>query len=73
MTYTLNPNLENSEAVLDMYEFAGRVIGKALFERVTMNFHFDDCTLSYLAGKPVTLEDLQSLDAPVKYRRICSK
>ena len=67
LTYTINPKLDNSDATLDLFEFAGRVIGKALFERVVLNVHLDDCTLKYLVGKPLTLEDLQSLDTPVLF------
>ena len=71
MAYTINPKADNTLPTLDMYEFAGRVIGKALFERITINLHFDDCTLKYLSNRPLVLEDLRSLDEAVFTRLSC--
>ncbi len=66
VSYSINPNSPDTEKILDAYEFAGKVVGKAIFERITLDMHFDNCLLRALVGKPVTLEDLKSLDAPVQ-------
>ena len=48
-----------------MYEFVGKVVGKSIFERITLDIHFDYCLLRTIAGRDLTLEDLVSLDTPV--------
>lgn len=65
VVYTINPDLKDSVQILEAYSFIGKVIGKALFERIVIDMHFDDCLLGYLVGLPVELEDLQTLDTPV--------
>lgn len=67
VNYTINHKLPDTEAVLDMYEFVGKVIGKAIFEHITLNAHFDHCVLRALTGRDVILEDLKTLDTQVAY------
>lgn len=62
VSYTINPKAPNTEDVLELYEFAGKVVGKAIFERITLNIHFDHCLLRALTGRDITLEDLKTLD-----------
>lgn len=69
ISYTINPKSSDSVATLDMYEFAGKVVGKAIFERITLDIHFDDCFLKSLAGRDLVLDDLRSLDTPVNNKK----
>lgn len=71
VSYKINPKVPDSEDMLHMYQFAGRIVGKAIFERITFDMHFDNCLLKAIAGKSPTLEDLKSLDTPVIIRVHC--
>ena len=63
--YVINPKSSDTKETLKLYEFAGRVVGKAIFERITLDIHFDDCLLKALSEKQITLDDLKSIDSPV--------
>ena len=65
INYAINPQSPETPEVLAVYEFAGKVVGKAIFERITLDLRFNDCILKAIAGKSPTLKDLQSLDAQV--------
>ena len=68
VSYTINPKSSDDEKTLDMYEFAGKVVGKAMFERITLDMYFDDCLLKAVADRSLTLEDLKTMDTPVSRR-----
>ena len=65
VSYTINPKSPFDSKTLEIYEFAGKVIGKAIFERISLDIHFDYCLLAALSGNEPTLEDLRTLDTPV--------
>ena len=55
---------------LEMYEFFGMVLGKALFENILVEIPLAPFFLSKLLGKTNTLDDLKSLDSSL-YKSLC--
>ncbi len=41
VTYKLNPYTEEDEKVEGLLRLAGKVLGKAIFERIPINAHID--------------------------------
>lgn len=68
----INPKIPDNEETLELYEFAGKVVGKAIFERITLDIIFDNCLLRAIAGQQPSLDDLKFLDTPVKLYNILS-
>jgi E3 ubiquitin-protein ligase HUWE1 len=54
---------------LQLFEFAGRVIARALSEGQTLDTHLSLAFLKHLLGVPVTLRDLEDVDEDV-YRNL---
>eukprot|EP00871_Galdieria_phlegrea_P002171 jgi/Galph1/2955/GphlegSOOS_G1625.1 len=54
---------------LEMFEFLGRILGKALFDRILVDLHFATFFLSKLLGEPNYTDDLESLD-PEMYKNL---
>lgn len=46
----------------DYLSIFGAVLGKAIFEKVTIEYHFDHTFLRMLIGERVTLEDVRTFD-----------
>lgn len=67
VSYTINPKTPANLQTLKLYEFAGKIIGKAIFERITLDIHFDRCTLAAIAHQKPTLKELKSLDTGVRH------
>ena len=44
------------------FNFLGKILGKAMYEGITLEPKFADFFLRRLIGKPNTLNDLKSLD-----------
>lgn len=64
---------------LQMIEFLGRVVGKALYEGILLEYSFSPLFVSKLLGRYSFLDELSSLDAELHRNlmylkvRICSK
>lgn len=56
--YTIVPNSFDPE----LYQLVGRVIGKALFENIPINFPLNKMLYKYILDHPVTSEDIQYID-----------
>eukprot|EP01066_Platyproteum_vivax_P009807 Platyproteum_vivax@DN4344_c0_g1_i1.p1 len=62
VTYQINPNSWINEAHLDYFEFAGRCLGKAIFEKVAIKATLCRPLLKQLLGGKADLEDLAYAD-----------
>jgi ubiquitin-protein ligase E3 C len=54
---------------LEMFEFLGRILGKAIFDRILVDLPLATFFLSKLLGEPNYTDDLESLD-PEMYRNL---
>jgi ubiquitin-protein ligase E3 C len=53
----------------DYFNFLGKILGKAMYEGITLEPKFADFFLRKLIGKPSSLNDLKSLD-PELYKQL---
>lgn len=60
---TNRPNVSNN--YLEYYEFIGKVLGKALFDKITVKGNFNVVLLKLIMSEDVNLEDLTFLDTGV--------
>ena len=58
-----------SEGGIEMIEFLGRIVGKALYEGILLEYCFSSAFLQKLVGKYSFLDDLSALD-PELYRNL---
>ena len=65
VVYKINPKAPNTTENLELYKMMGKVIGKALFEKMTIPTTLDRFLLKQLIGAEFTLEDLKSSDKEV--------
>ncbi|KAJ2507674.1 hypothetical protein H4217_008737, partial [Coemansia sp. RSA 1939] len=70
-TYTLqiNPHSEINPEHLNYFRFIGRTMGLAIFHRRFLDAFFTSSFYKMILKKPVTLEDMQSVDADI-YRSL---
>lgn len=52
-----------------MFEFLGRIVGKALYEGILLDFYFSHVFVQKLLGRYSFLDELSSLD-PELYRNL---
>ncbi|KAJ2787768.1 NEDD4 E3 ubiquitin-protein ligase [Coemansia interrupta] len=69
--YTLqfNPNSEINPEHLNYFRFIGRTMGLAIFHRRFLDAFFTSSFYKMILKKPITLDDMQSIDAEV-YRSL---
>jgi E3 ubiquitin-protein ligase HUWE1 len=63
--YRINPNAEKDEHILDCFGLLGKIMGKAVFEKIPLNCYFDRSIIKYLLGQPLDLEDIFYFDKSV--------
>jgi len=68
-TLGVNTSLTMDNEVLQHYEFAGRILGKAMYESILVDPQFCLPFLNQLLGKKNSLEDLRNFD-PQFYRSL---
>jgi ubiquitin-protein ligase E3 C len=61
-TLAVNTSLAIDQAILNQYEFLGRVLGKAVYESILVDPQFCLPFLNQLLGKRNSLEDLKNYD-----------
>ncbi|KAJ2484538.1 hypothetical protein EV174_002362 [Coemansia sp. RSA 2320] len=66
-TYTLqiNPHSEINPEHLNYFRFIGRTMGLAIFHRRFLDAFFTSSFYKMILKKPITLEDMQSVDADI--------
>jgi len=60
--YTINPKSSLSPRNLELYHLIGKVMGKAIFEQISLPVQFDHLLLKQLIQTKFTLDDLATLD-----------
>lgn len=65
VTYKINQEAEASEHVFSCFRLLGKVIGKAVLERVPFEAYMDKTLIRQLIGSPVTLDDIFTFDEQV--------
>eukprot|EP00923_Selenidium_pygospionis_P035169 GHVN01061327.1.p1 GENE.GHVN01061327.1~~GHVN01061327.1.p1 ORF type:complete len:449 (-),score=87.10 GHVN01061327.1:157-1503(-) len=63
VSYSINPTSWVNDNHISYFEFAGRVLGKAVFERQAVDSPLDVSIFKQLLGLSVSFEDLESVDA----------
>lgn len=67
-TLTFNNFINRSyEEVLLYYEFIGKIMGKALFDKITIKGNFNKILIKLLIDEKVELEDLEHFDKAVNF------
>lgn len=64
--YKMNPKLPDSSENLELYKLTGQVIGKAIFEQITIPAQLDRFLIKQIVQSDFTLEDLATVDKSVK-------
>ena len=41
VTYRINPDADEDEHIINCFRLVGKIIGKAIFERIPLNAYFD--------------------------------
>lgn len=54
--------LLHKEDYLEFYEFIGKVLGKAIFDKITLKTNFNIIIIKHILGMKIKLEDLKYLD-----------
>ena len=62
VTYKLNPYTELDEKCEGILRLAGKVLAKAVFERMPITAHLDIGFIKYMINKDITFEDLNFID-----------
>ncbi|KAH6798844.1 ubiquitin-protein ligase 7 [Perilla frutescens var. frutescens] len=57
------------DSILQMFEFLGRIVGKALYEGILLDFYFSHVFVQKLLGRYSFLDELSTLD-PELYRNL---
>jgi hypothetical protein len=51
ITYKINPDAEQDEHIIECFSMLGKVIGKAIFERIQINSYFDKTIVNYVLDR----------------------
>ena len=65
LTYTIDPSSGTSKEWLRLFRFAGRFLGKALVDGVTVQAHLSAVLYKQLLHVPIALEDVSAIDSQV--------
>lgn len=57
------------DSIIQMFEFLGRIVGKALYEGILLDFYFSHVFVQKLLGRYSFLDELSTLD-PELYRNL---
>ena len=64
-SYNINPLLKHSKENLQYFNFIGKLIGKALFDNITINICFNKLIYKMILQEDIALEDLLFIDNPL--------
>ena len=66
ITYRINSDADCScDHILNCYKLFGKIIGKAIFERIPLNSYLDRSIIKHILGKPIELDDIYYYDKQV--------
>ena len=64
-SYNINPLLKHSKENFNYFFFIGKLIGKALFDNITINICFNKLIYKMILQEEITLDDLLLIDNPL--------
>ena len=64
-SYNINPMLKHSKENFSYFYFIGKLIGKALFDNITINICFNKLIYKMILKEDITLDDLLFIDNPL--------
>ena len=64
-SYNINPLLKHSKENLQYFNFIGKLIGKALFDNITINICFNKLIYKMILQEDIALDDLLFIDNPL--------
>ena len=64
-SYNINPMLKHSKENLSYFYFIGKLIGKALFDNITINICFNKLIYKMILQEEITLDDILFIDNPL--------
>jgi hypothetical protein len=66
-SYKIHKDTQSTIENLDLFNFVGRIIAKALLENLTINACFNKMIYKMILDEEITLDDLVFIDKPVLY------
>lgn len=67
-SYSIKKDAGDSK--IDYFKLLGKIIGKAIFDRITVDAYFDRSVINYIIGKANCLEDMSFIDQDVMSLRV---
>jgi hypothetical protein len=64
-SYNINPMLKHTKENYSYFNFIGKLIGKALFDNITINICFNKLIYKMILQEEITLDDLLFIDNPL--------
>ena len=64
-SYNINPLLKHNKDIFKYFYFIGKLIGKALFDNITINICFNKLIYKMILQEEITLDDLLFIDHPL--------
>lgn len=68
VSYKINREADHDEHLIDCFKLLGKIIGKAIFDRITIDAFLDRSVVNYIIGKTNSLEDMSFYDKDVSDR-----
>jgi len=65
MIYKINPKCPDTKENHEMYKLIGKIVGKAMFEQITVPIQLDRFLLKQIIKQDFDLEDLATVDKPL--------
>ena len=65
VSYKINKEADHDDHIIECFKLLGKIIGKAIFERITVNAYFDRSIINYILGRPTEIEDIFFYDSQV--------
>ncbi len=63
-SYIINPFLDDTNLNKEYFEFIGKLIGKALYDNITVNLCFNKLIYKLILHEEITFDDLLTIDNP---------
>ena len=69
-SFRINPKLKLNNETIVLYNLAGKILGKCLFERIPLNIYIDRTIIKHILNQKVVFDDLQHYDTQVNFIKI---
>ena len=68
-TYKISKDVKNKASNFELFNFIGKIIGKALLDNITINTCFNKIIYKMILEEEIKLSDLVFIDKPVRIKR----